>query len=123
MNKELGTWLAIGTTVFAVGAGWATLNGKIDRLDEKIASVEQKQAEPLCLTVLTAQMKAMEAGKLEKYNEQLNKLSVRYCPQGGVWQNANYTLGAPSEEQRLRERIEANETLARIIAEVGAPNP
>ena len=117
---EIGTALAVLTTVFVIGAGWSSFNGRLDRIDEKLAAIEKNNAEPLCLTVLTTQDRAVESGK-SKVKDELKRLSEQFCPQPqGNIKLANYT-SALSDAERARQISKSNDELARIIAELDKP--
>lgn len=126
---EIGTGLAILTTVFVIGASWSTLNNRLDRLDEKLTAFEQGQADPLCLTVLSTQVKAIESGKFAKVKDDLTRLSSQFCPTPrpstniglGGYEPASHATGVETPAERLARQQRANDELANIIAELEKP--
>lgn len=81
---------------------WASLDAKVTRLDERLTEMKEAQAEPLCLAVLTTQMKAMERGN-DRIRGELRTLNRQFCPSpqpaGGAFLEASMEQTA---EEKLR---------------------
>ncbi len=111
MKIDLPTGLAFLTTAVVIGISWQSLNS---RLDEGLTDLKINQAEPLCLSVLTTQVKLIGTIN-EKVKAELAALNNQFCPKPtGTYQNASFTRELSAAE-KTRQLSAANDRLAEII--------
>jgi hypothetical protein len=100
--EKIGTGTGIVAFIFAVGAGWSTMNARLDRLDEKVESIENEKAQSLCIPIMTSEIKAVEKGN-DAVLAKLQALEQDHCPQASHWENAAATRPATPEEIREQQ--------------------
>lgn len=125
--ERVGAGLGIAAVIFGLGVGWQSINARFDRLNEKVAAIEEDQADSLCLTIMKSQLAAIEK-RDNSVREQLQGLSNKHCPSPSSFEVAAATEPMTPEEQRIaeaqrqREYIEALNKLARINDLLAGPD-
>jgi hypothetical protein len=75
--ETVGTWIAVAAAIFGIGAGWANLANRIDRLSDKVEHLEMDKASAACLAILNRQIRSIEHGR-ENVKAQIAELGDRY---------------------------------------------
>jgi len=68
---------ALLVIVFTAGAGWSSLNDRIDKVNEQITSMKEQLGSSACNAILPRQIEAIEKNR-QLAREALERLSAQY---------------------------------------------
>jgi hypothetical protein len=69
--------ITIAGALIGVGVSWNALNNRIDKVDDKIASIQKTLGSTTCNAILTRQIEAIERNRVEA-RKALEGLSAEY---------------------------------------------
>ena len=75
--EKAAAYIGIAAFLVGIGISWNALNNRIDRLDEKIESIQKTLGSTTCNAILTRPIEAIEKGRAEA-RKALEGLSRQY---------------------------------------------
>lgn len=80
MNFEkVSTIGGFAAVMIAVGIAWASLTGKVNRIEAQLSELSENAADDLCLAIVTRQVVAIEKGRKDVTQQLATLASTRGC--------------------------------------------
>jgi hypothetical protein len=112
--EKVAALVGVLVIVFGMGVAWSGLNGRIDRVDEKIGAIQKMLGSSQCSAILSRQMEAIEKNKAAA-REALETLSEQYrcVSSGSTSASVSEAMDRPEPvgDPRLQKRLEQMDAL------------
>ena len=112
--EKVAALLGVLVIVFGMGVAWSGLNGRIDRVDEKIGAIQKMLGSSQCSAILSRQMEAIEKNK-SAAREALEALSEQYRCASSSSASANLSEAMerhePTADAKFQKRLEQMDAL------------